>query len=497
MGIPATAREPAAYDRGLDGLRSRRIWSDEAVTAAGLAIRDVPFVSVGGGMTSFAVVDMLRVCGAPTTDIRVISPLRLPYENFRHLARASQIRDHDPLRSDSMSRVDNIWGFPGYAVERAITDRRLGPLWTVVTEPILAEYYNPPPDQVYRGIDREANRIGWQAMRVAGRADLVRRRRGGGYFALVCPSAGSPFALRASYVHLGLGYPALRYTASFTEYRVRHDDYFHVVNAYEPHEHVYEILKRRAGTVVIRGTGIVASRVLQRLIADRDRSARPVQIVHLFRRTGRPSGDGWRYQPFSFPKAAGSGQLQHRLLKLDAGERAALIRSLGQATTARRRVWQRQLRRARRDGFYRSVHAEIRQMAPRAGRVLLNVEGVAGTEQIEADYVIDCTGLEPDMRRSPVLADLLTFGGAIMSPLCGLDVQRSFEVRGTRSEPGRMYASGVVARGGHLGPVDSFFGFSYAALRICDDLAALGFCPRLRTWRSVRAWLRWLTDTTP
>jgi hypothetical protein len=408
-----------------------------------------------------------------------------------------------------MSRVDNIWGFPGYALERAITDRSLSPLWKILTEPILAEFYNPTPNQIYRGIDREADRIGWQTMLVPGRAELVRWRRGGGYFSLVHPSDGaSPFALRATHVHLGLGYPTLRYSEIFTEYRLRHGDFHHVVSAYEPHEHVYEVLKRRPGTVVVRGAGIVASRVLQRLLDDRVRSGHSVQIVHCFRKyaddpeTGWPArrvGDGWRYQAFNFPKAAFAGQLHQRLLTLDPLERAALIRLMGQPTTARRRIWQRQLRHARRTGYYRRIQAQVLDMAPRAGKVLLTLapKGSHDHESLEADYVIDCMGLEPDIRRNPVLADLLAYGGAATNPLCGLDVHPSFEVCGTRSEPGRIYASGVIARGGHLAPVDSFFGSAYAALRICDDLADLSFSPRLHIGRSVLAWLNWLTNRSP
>lgn len=495
MGTPRIGAEEEVFP---PGLRSAPTWSDEAVAAAGLAIRDTPFVSVGGGLASFVLVDMLRVSGVPLADVAVVSPQRFPYENLRHLARASQIRDADPLRSDSMSRVDNVWGFPGYAVERAFAERSLGPLWTVLTEPILAEFYNPTPAQVCQGIDREAERIGWHAMRVAGRAATVRRRRGGDYFVLVRPPGDAPFALRARYVHLGVGYPALRYAPVFTAYRVRYGELFHVVNAYEPHEHVYEVLKRRGGTVVIRGAGIVASRVLQRLVNDNDRAARPVRILHLFRPgADRASADGWRYQPFNFPRAAGAGQLHQRLLKLDDRERASLICELGVATTARRRLWQRQLRRAQRDGVYQAVRSEVRQMAPRADKALLTMDGPDGRRSIEADYVIDCTGLEPDIRRSPVLADLLAFGGATTSPLCGLDVGRYFEVRGTRSEPGRVYASGVVARGAHVAPVDSFFGFTHAALRICDDLASQGFCPRLGTRLSVRGWLKWAANKTP
>jgi hypothetical protein len=160
-----------------------------------------------------------------------------------------------------------------------------------------------------------------------------------------------------------------------------------------------------------------------------------------------------------------------------------------------------QLRHAHRNGYYRSICAEVRDITPRAGKVLLtlttNDPDGRGHASIEADYVIDCTGLEPDIRRNPVLADLLAFDGAAASPLRGLDVDPNFEVRGTRSEPGRMYASGVIARGGYLAPVDSFFGFFYAALRICDELADLDLCPRLRIGRSVVAWLKWLANRSP
>jgi hypothetical protein len=60
-----------------------------------------------------------------------------------------------------------------------------------------------------------------------------------------------------------------------------------------------------------------------------------------------------------------------------------------------------------------------------------------------------------------------------------------------------MYASGVITRGGYLAPVDSFWGFSHAALLICDDLARRGFCRRLGVTRSVTGWLKWLRQEAP
>lgn len=504
------AREPAGPLTLL--LATRPTWSDTDVSGVGLRVEDVPFVSVGGGLASFAVVDFLRVCGLPPAEIRVVSPQSRPHENLRHLMRRSQILDHDPLRSDSMSRVDNIWGFPSYAVSRAMTKRSVRPLWQVLTEPIGAEFFNPTPDEVFRGLDREAARIGWRSMLVPGRAPTIRRRDGGGYFVVVRPDGESePFALRSRYVHLGTGYPALNYPREVSEYRLRHDDYFRVVNAYEPHEHVYEILMRRPGSVVVRGAGITASRVLERIIDDRGRSGQDVRIVHLFRTYAdaaqgpwtfrRPAGEGWSYQPFSFPKAAGAGQLRHRLLRMDGEQRAEFIKSMGGTTSARRRKWQRQLRAARAGGYYRSLHGDVCDMAPadNGNAVRLRIEGDAlpGQVSLEADFVLDCTGLKLALSDNPLMADLLEYGGASLNPLGGLDAGPHFEVRGAASDPGQVYASGVITRGGYLGPVDSFWGFSHTALLICDDLARRGLVGRLGLTRSVAGWLKWAAGRAP
>ena len=57
-----------------------------------------------------------------------------------------------------------------------------------------------------------------------------------------------------------------------------------------------------------------------------------------------------------------------------------------------------------------------------------------GPTRAQVVGVIDCTGLEADIREHRVLADLLDHGGAGRNPLRRLDVERTFEVRGTRSE---------------------------------------------------------------
>ena len=84
-------------------------------------------------------------------------------------------------------------------------------------------------------------------------------------------------------MHLAIGYPGLKYLPDLQAYRQTYGDQFRVVNAYEPHEHVYQESIRKPSIVLVRGGGIVASRVLQRMIDDRDHHGAQTTIVHLFR----------------------------------------------------------------------------------------------------------------------------------------------------------------------------------------------------------------------
>lgn len=507
-GLSDDTTAPAA---GPALLKDTATWSDDLVRDAGLRVVDVSFVTIGGGLASFAVVDLLRICGVPSDEIRVVSPQPRPYDNLRRLMRSSQILADDPLRSDSMSRVDNVWGFPGYAVEQAVVQRSWRPLLRVLAEPLVTEYFNPSPRQVLRGMDREADRIEWRSMLTPGCATLVRKRAEGGYFCLVEPAAGGrAFALCSRYVHIGTGYPALNFAPELCDYRHRYDEYFRVVNAYEPHEHVYQALQRRPATVLLRGAGITASRILERLLNDQARSGQDLRIMHLFRTHAeddrqagparRPRRGGWSHQPFSFPKAAAAGQLRRPLLAMDDRQRAEYIRSLGGTTSPHRERWQEQLRQGRECGLYRVYHGDVRELSPSARggvEVRVDVDTLPANTRIGVDFVIDCTGLRFDLAESPLLADLLRTSGVGSNPLGGLDVGRHFELRGSDDEHTRIYASGVVAQGGYLAPVDSFWGFTHAALLICDDLAEHGFCPRLGVSRSVVGWFRWLRGVTP
>jgi hypothetical protein len=500
------------------GLIEERSWDEALLEAAGIPIEDATFVTIGGGLGSFAVVDFLRIAGVASADIRVLSDLTMPHQTFAARAASSQMGAEDRLRSDSSSTIHNIWGWPGYALTEALTERTLRPLWQVITEPFLAEYFTPRVRTVLAGVEREATRIQWSEMLVRCRAELVRRRRGGGYFVLsrrlgdarAAGAGDAPWiAHRCQHVHLALGHPGVRLLPTLVAFRDAHPDAQQVAHVYEPHEHIYQALIRAPGRVVVRGSGIGASRILERLIEDRDHAGAGTEILHVFRRYvrravgppwfRRPVGHGFSYQPFNFPRGAGGGQLRQRMLAMSDRERARIIPQIGGTTTAFRRQWQRQLRRGRREKWYRAEEGELGQLQRTAAGALRFslISEAAPPRSFEADFLIDATGLEDAVERHALFADLLVGGDVALNAFGRLAVEPSFEVPQMRSGAGRMYASGAATLGGALAPVDSFWGLMHAAMEITDDLADQGMCEFPGVLRSLTQWWRRMRGVAP
>ncbi len=497
------------------------VWTDDMVQRAGIPIVDSWVTSVGGGLGSFALGHVLRVAGLPVEGLTVLGNGADPARTYRYLARNSQIPDFERLRSDAGSTMDSIWGFPSYAWREAAAADGLGaklaPLWQVLSEPILSDYYTPKAGQVYESVDRESQRIGWQQMLRLGAVRMVRRRVGGGYYTILTPEQDpsqtahtSRVAYRSRFAHVAVGYPGVKFLADLQAYRERHSDYSRVVNAYEPHDQVYEELRRRPSTVLVRGSGIVASRILQRLIDDREKNGAGTTIIHLFRNYvdgpqgdsatfRRPGSNGVAYQGFNFPKAAWGGQLKERLEKLDGAGRAELIAKMGGTNTPRRADWLAQLQRGRAQGFYQQQIGTVQRVEPGPNQTISTViKSPDGHEHaLVANVVIDATGLESDISENRLLADLLEHGGAQRSEYGRFDVTPSFELVGSRSEPGRMYASGSITLGGYYAGVDSFLGLQYAALAIADDLARAGGAHPIGPIRSTTEWWRWARNRPP
>jgi hypothetical protein len=485
-------------------------WSDDMVRDAGIPVADVPFVAVGGGIGSFVTVDYLRIGGVPKEDIRILSNLDRPWRTYEYLTRVSQIPRRERIRSDAASRPDNLWGFPSYALAEAVRNRDIRPLWQVLREPVFADFYTPRLGAVLEGIEREAHRIGYWDMLAMGQVTMVRRRRGGGYFTVMTVSEadGSTrrVAFRSWFVHLAVGYAGLKFLPDLQRFRDSATNFHRVVNAYEDHEHVYTALRHCPARVLVRGSGIVASRVLERLLNDRAEYGLYTEVVHLFRTfvegphgphpwSRRNGGDGFAYQGFNYPKSVWGGQLKARARNSEGSRRAKLYDEMGGTNTAYRRHWQQQLRDGRHGGWYRSMSGtvdDVRQLDD--GRLRVCVQDDGRPAEVVVDYIIDCTGLDGEISSHALLADMLAHTNAGRNPIGRLDVTRAFEVRGTASGDGRIYASGAPTLGGYFPGVDTFLGLQIAAQEIQEDLADRGFGRRIGPMRSLRQWIRWATN---
>lgn len=501
------------------------VWTDEMVARAGIPIVDVPFVTVGGGIGSFVMVDHLRIAGVPANQIAVLGINDQPWQTYEYLTRVSQVPRGERLRSDAASTPDNIWGFPSYAVREAWAGKKgyvataegvkkqstvgakLAPLYNVLTEPILTDYFTPRAGQAFTGMEREAWRINYHSMLRKGLVRMVRRRAGAGYFTILTPPEGAAstkrIAFRSRFVHIAVGYPGLRFLPDLQEYRTSHEEYTRVVNAYEPHEHVYDELVRRPGTVVIRGGGIVASRVLQRLIDDRNLKGSQTTVVHLLRtylpaRHGpsvfkrRKGIYGTGIQGFNWPKSNWGGVYKRQLEKATPEERKELLGWQGGTTTPHRKLWIKQLQAGERGGYYRQLVGQVKEVQPTPdGRILTVVETQQGPVHVPADFIVDATGLEADITEHRLLKDLFDMTGAQRNPYGKMQVELSFEVTGTRNGDGVIFASGSATLGGPYATVDSFLGLQYQALRITEELAKFGFGKKLGIARSTSQWWKW------
>ena len=134
----------------------------------------------------------------------------------------------------------------------------------------------------------------------------------------------------------------------------------------------------------------------------------------------------------------------------------------------------------------------MQDVEPSADGVRTSIRCTDGSEvTIEAAYVLDATGLQADPTTHPLYADLIARSGARRNPKGRLAVEPSFEITGTRSGSGRLYASGAMTLGGPYAGVDSLLGLQYAALRAVDDMAEAGALPRIGPLRSARGWWGW------
>ncbi len=504
-------------------------------------VEEVKFCAVGAGLGSFVWVDHLRCYGVPASDIATVGTESVCYETYKRYCKNSQIPDHERLRSNSLSRPDNIWGFPGYALREIFKGQSSGikGMFQVFGEPTLSESYTPRAGDVFDSLDREAKRIQWSTMYREGQVRRLRKTTDGRYCIAYQPrgddaSEGQsrpPVALIiADVVHLATGYPATRFVDDFQNFVAAYPNKRSLVaNAYEPHDQIYDDLEKRPDKVfvVVRGRGIVASRILQRLNEARSKNPN-INIIHSIRSPLGPR-DGASYgrakrsvinnveiQPFNWPKSCWGGELRFEYENADDQRRGEILSNLGGTSTAERSDWIAIAERGSEEGWYRVVFGSIKELEPDANaddriRVLIETPE-KHREELFAHYLIDCTGLIADIRRSPFLADLLDTYGLPRNHAyavrdgqttkrgpTGLQVSNDFEIEGLKNGKGRAYAAGTITTGGPYLAVDSFLGLQYSALRSVDHLVTdkTHKVRDLTPLRSFGQWMRWVAGSTP
>jgi hypothetical protein len=520
-----------------------------AIRASGYLHNEFEYLALGGGLGSFAWVDHLRIFGVPARSIGVVgsyewnpespSDYPRPYGNYRRLCAHSQIPGYERLRSNSISTPDNIWGFPGYASRetwRSLKRLRIGGLRHILQvfgEPALAESYTPRSEDVFESIDREAARIGWAGLCLNGRVLALRKTSDGRYAVAVrlderhARGGNRDRVFVGKFVHIATGYPAYRTEQDVFDFNTQYPDENRVFKAYDDHERVYHELeqKRQPATVAVRGRGIVASRILQRLAAARAQNDK-IQIIHQMR-TAIANGNTARYglarrgvfnntelQPFNWPKSCWGGELRGKIEAASPEERSKIIAMIGGTTTAARADWKRIVRDGLRQGWYRLAigRLQVKGISETGGsrKILMEYSGSDSTlpREIKVDYVIDCIGLIGDVTNSEFLRDLVKTYNVSRNRdynqkeivYRGIAVSPDFEVvdLGQKSG-GRVYAGGQVTIHGPHAAVDSFLGLQYAALRSVDHLYEAGapHVSRFGMMKSFSQWLRWCFNRAP
>jgi pSer/pThr/pTyr-binding forkhead associated (FHA) protein len=482
----------------------------------GLAIEVVDYAAIGGGFGSFAWVDLLRIAGVRREQIAVLSPEKSVYGRYHQLCLNANVSGRERLRSSTEACPDNIWGFPGYGTREAMQKLARGQFvqgvktfWQLLAEPMLDNSYGPTDEQVLRSVDREAARIGWKGMLRYALVQSVRKTSDGRYAILF--NQGDQFAIiLTTYVHLATGYPAVEFLPDLQDYRQKTKDFKQVVNAYENHDGIYEHLANKGGTVVLRGSGIIACRILQRIYQVRRANLeKEINVIHIwpeaktqgqqYGATQRSVQHNYEFQALEWPKACWGGSYKMLLEATTPEQQAQLLTTWEGATIPQRRDWLKVLSGGIGKGWYRMVTGTVQSVSPNLAGSGLSLRLDNAAAPLKADYAIDATGLAGTVMDSPLLCDLVQQYQLPLNSRGQFVINSEFGLAQMTNDRGRLYAAGSITAGGHYGPVDSFLGLQYSALAaVCDltDSDAPGLNP-VQGLRSAMQWLRWLLNRSP
>lgn len=399
-------------------------------------VREVDFLSIGGGIGSFCWVDTLRIHGVPAEKIAVISPSEKPYHQFKAYCDAIGLTKNDRLRSDSGSRPDNFWGFPGYGLTEALKKPKI--LLQLLFEPFIFGYYSPTAGQVYKALDREAVRISWSKMLVNGKAVSLTKQRDGRFLVECKPKN----RVIARVVHLSLGHGKVRNTK----------------NPYKLNDKLLKEITKKGGKVLVIGRGTGAQKIVDKLL-----DSKKLKVISFHAEPEEPTDSRgvkqkrlltWRLQQFNWPRAAFGGGLM--------GQNDYLW-SLPSATPDKN--WIKKLQKSMEEGRYQIV---------------------SNSKNLKYDFKIDCTGFDEQAINHKLYSTLIKKHGLPVNPDGSIKTGEFFEVEKLCSYKGRLFITGPAA--GFTGPTDSFFGQQYAAFKTLESLNVM----KLDFIESFSGWYKWL-----
>jgi hypothetical protein len=189
------------------------------------------------------------------------------------------------------------------------------------------------------------------------------------------------------------------------------------------------------------------------------------------------------------------------LEKAEPQERQRLLNDWGGTTTALRQDWQWIVDQGLKLGWYKIEFGEVERVEREKDCIITYIQEqkFKGQMRLEADFIIDATGLDANVTASPLLNDLVTHYNLPLNPVGRLTVSNDFEMVEMRVSRGRMYAAGAITLGGPYAAVDSFLGLQYAALRAVDAIttAKAPGIRRLNCITSLFQWLKWVANQSP
>ena len=457
---------PAAGGGGdlTDHLINTSTWTDADVANAGIPVQDTAIVSIGGGLGSLALVDFLRTAGMSTDRIRVLGDNAVPVGDLR--VPGHQLPD-PPSRAPAFGRRvgdGQHLGLPELRRARGrADDKRLKPLWTGGhrTDPRRVLHARGPDRSTSPSTARPPHRLERDApSRLRPHGAQARRRRllrrpdtRAGVARAQTPSPTGPTSCTSpSAIPGSRSCPISRSTAS--------------APATTPGS---STPTNRTTTSTRSASGVRArcsSGERHRRVADpaaphrRHRRRRPdphrAPVPQLRRwPPGRQGDVPAPRAPTASPTrgstsprrpgVASSAYTPRATSRVTTG--ANLLDQMGGTNTAPSASSGRSRSHAagsRASTTRRSVQVQSVEPSADGDGITTTIRSKAGdVHTIDAQFIIDGTGLLAHLEDHRLMADLLAHSGAGKNPKGRLDVERHFEIRGTANGEGRMYASGL------------------------------------------------------